>query len=152
MTRRASGLALAGLQLLLALAVFARLQLDRLTTPRVWVRTVPVDPADPLRGRYLRLWLEVDDRRSAPDLRAEFAVENERLVAHDAAGTGGVLMRAGPGGLTGKAIPDRSIAFFLPEQGPDPSRLQPGEELWVEVSVPHDGLPRPIRIEARRQD
>jgi hypothetical protein len=41
------------------------------------------------------------------------------------------------------------VAFFLPEHAADPSRLSPGKELWVEVSVPRKGPPRPIQLEAR---
>jgi hypothetical protein len=45
------------------------------------------------------------------------------------------------------AIP---VAFFIPEHIPDPSIRQPGEELWVELTVPRDGPPRPIRLGVRR--
>jgi hypothetical protein len=38
------------------------------------------------------------------------------------------------------------VLFFIPENAPDPSRLNPGEELWVEVTVPKRGPPRPIRL------
>jgi hypothetical protein len=38
------------------------------------------------------------------------------------------------------------VAFFLSDTAADPSRLKPGEELWVEVSVPPNSLPRPIRL------
>lgn len=41
------------------------------------------------------------------------------------------------------------VAFFIPPNVPDPSVLAPGEELWVEVSVPAKGSPRPIRLEVR---
>ena len=35
------------------------------------------------------------------------------------------------------------VAFFIPEHIPDPSRRQEGEELWVEVTIPKKGPPRP---------
>ena len=38
------------------------------------------------------------------------------------------------------------VAFFIPEHIPDPSRRPAGEELWVEVTVPRSGPPRPIRL------
>lgn len=38
------------------------------------------------------------------------------------------------------------LAFFLPEQVPDPSRRAAGEELWVEVTLPKKGPLRPIRL------
>jgi hypothetical protein len=42
------------------------------------------------------------------------------------------------------------VAFFLPENVPDPSRRAFGEELWVEVSVPPHGPPRPVRLAVKR--
>ena len=42
------------------------------------------------------------------------------------------------------------VAFFLPEHAEDPTRLEPGERLWAEVTVPERGAPRPIRLEVRR--
>lgn len=38
------------------------------------------------------------------------------------------------------------VAFFIPEHVPDPSRRAADEELWVEVTVPRKGPPRPIRL------
>jgi hypothetical protein len=38
------------------------------------------------------------------------------------------------------------LAYFIPEHAPDPSRLKPGQELWVEVTLPPKGDPRPIRL------
>jgi hypothetical protein len=41
------------------------------------------------------------------------------------------------------------LAFFLPEHV-DASVREPGEELWVEVTVPRHGPPRPIRLGVRK--
>lgn len=46
--------------------------------------------------------------------------------------------------------PEGPVAFFIPENVPDPSRRASGEELWVEVSVPPKGLPRPIRLGVKK--
>jgi hypothetical protein len=43
-----------------------------------------------------------------------------------------------------------AVAYFIPEHAADPTRLQQGEELWAEVSVPASGPPRPIRLGIRR--
>ena len=48
----------------------------------------------------------------------------------------------GQDGAGGEAI----LAYFIPEHAPDPSRRPPGEELWVEVTLPRRGPPRPIRL------
>ncbi|HLK61834.1 MAG TPA: hypothetical protein VKU19_00245 [Bryobacteraceae bacterium] len=42
------------------------------------------------------------------------------------------------------------LAYFIPDRVPDPSRRPPGEELWVEVSVPRTGPPRPIRLGVKK--
>ena len=42
------------------------------------------------------------------------------------------------------------VAFFIPESVVDPSIRQAGEELWVEVTVPRRGSPRPIRLGVKR--
>jgi hypothetical protein len=45
---------------------------------------------------------------------------------------------------------NQPVAFFIPEHVPDPSRRANGEELWVEVSVPHKGPARPIRLAVKK--
>ena len=42
------------------------------------------------------------------------------------------------------------LAYFIPEHVPDPSRRAPGEELWVEVTLPRRGPPRPIRLAVKK--
>ena len=46
----------------------------------------------------------------------------------------------------GVAVLDQPLAFFISEHVPDPSIRPPGEELWVEVTLPRRGPPRPIRL------
>lgn len=43
-----------------------------------------------------------------------------------------------------------AMAFFIPEHAQDPSRLAPGEELWVEVTLPRKGPLRPIRLAVKK--
>jgi hypothetical protein len=43
-----------------------------------------------------------------------------------------------------------AVPYFIPDGVPDPSIRKPGEELWVEVSVPNKGAPRPIRLAVRK--
>lgn len=42
------------------------------------------------------------------------------------------------------------LAFFIPEQVPDPSLRAPGEELWVEATLPRKGPLRPIRLGVKK--
>lgn len=53
------GLLLGGLHLALVLSLGGKLLLDRATRPRLWVKTAPFDPSLPIRGRYVRLQIEV---------------------------------------------------------------------------------------------
>ena len=48
--------------------------------------------------------------------------------------------------------PDRFPAPgpVIPEHVPDPSRRPAGEELWVEVTIPRAGAPRPIRLGVKK--
>jgi hypothetical protein len=50
------------------------------------------------------------------------------------------------------SVLDKRVAFFISEHIPDPSRRQPGEELWVEVTIPKKGPPRPIRLGVKQGD
>jgi hypothetical protein len=105
----AKGLLLGGLHLALVAALGGKLLVDRARYPRVWVRAAPVDPDLPLRGRYVRMQVQLP----------------------------------GDGG-------PQTIACFIPGQVPDPSLRPPGEELWVEVTVPPRGPVRPIRLAVRK--
>jgi len=79
---------------------------------------------------------------------AKLSVEDGKLVAHRSTDRKGVrVWLLGPGGRYRVVAP---LAFFLPPDVPDPSRLEPGEELWIEVSVPGNGPPRPVRLGIRK--
>ena len=63
-------------------------------------------------------------------------------------------------GLTGVAmeqdmsthttVPTSTVEYFIPEHVLDPSLRNRGEELWVEVTIPRKGAPRPIRLGVRK--
>jgi hypothetical protein len=165
MTPFSRGLVIALVQVLIVGAVGGKLLYDRRTLPSVWAPTVGVDPVLPIRGRYVSLNLVVEpDAVSEPrdiaaglPAAATLSVEDGVLratftadPAMDAIDWSGVLVerRDRPGGARWTLV--EPIAFFLPESAPDPSRLQEGETLWAEVTVPRRGPPRPIRLEVRR--
>jgi hypothetical protein len=50
------------------------------------------------------------------------------------------------------AVLAERVAVFIPGHVPDPSLRRPGEELWVEVTVPKKGPPRPIRLGIKKGD
>lgn len=38
------------------------------------------------------------------------------------------------------------VDFYIPENATDPSWVKPGQELWIEVTVPPKGPPRPLQL------
>jgi hypothetical protein len=75
------------------------------------------------------------------------SVRNGRLVAEPVPFDTGVRVIRWSNGPWRIAEP---VAFFISEHVPDPSRRPPGEEVWVEVSVPRRGEPRPIRLAVKK--
>lgn len=160
----ARGLVLGLVHLLLVSSLGAKLLYDRSTRPRVWAETTPYDPDLPIRGRYVSLMVRVDAPDIAPpaddkpdwgNRPVALGVENDRLVARldgspgDGSRPAVTFRNTGDGWRTTLRDP---VAFFIPEKVADPSRRPAGETLWVEVTVPRKGPPRPIRLGVRRGD
>lgn len=154
------GLTLGVIQLALVASLGGKMLYDRATRPRVCVRTAPVDPNLPIRGCYVALRLEVPARGiAAPvnrwtELKISLLLEDRRLVAVPVAPS-----RAWAEGfyaqvrtVDGAEMADLRgpVAFFILEHALDPSRREPGEELWVEVTLPKRGPPRPIRLGVKK--
>jgi hypothetical protein len=150
-TRRGAGIALAIVHVALVGLLGLKLRADRAELPRGWARTLPYDPSLPIRGRYVRLRLEVP-LDSAPisaareqGIGVRLEVRGERLRGvPDTNADLTVTIDSVAGGLRAALV--KPIAFFIPEHLADPSVRQAGEELWVEVTVPRRGPPRPIRL------
>lgn len=153
------GLLIALVQMALVGSIGAKLLADRASLPRVWVATAPVDPDLPIRGRYVRLFVVVDAQRSAPEreprddmFRARLVAQDSRLVAvEDWTGRHWASSAARCSGERCWTLTE-PVAYFIPEHVADPSRREPGEALWVEVTVPRKGAPRPIRLGVKRND
>jgi hypothetical protein len=157
-------LILAALHLALVGTLGAKLLADRATRPRVWVETAPYDPNLPIRGRYVRLQIVVEATDMAPPAESDrwrqfpvtLSVENDRLVARPEPGV------ADPYGMYDRsvrfirrgedwiAVLSGPVAFFITEHIEDPSRRAPDETLWVEVTLPRKGPPRPIRLGVKK--
>lgn len=160
MSPRNKGLLIAAVQLALVLSLGVKLLYDRATLPRVWVLCETYDPSLPIRGRYLAESLHVTAKGfdyTAPTpgnanafyanrAWAHLEVENGQLVA---AKTG-----TGPGAWvelqknrTGDviAVTQEPVLLFVSENAQLPT-LARGDELWVEVTVPAKGPPRPIQL------
>jgi len=166
MTPLRKGLLLAVLHLLIVSSLGAKLLIDRAARPRVWVRTAPYDPDLPIRGRYVSLQLEVeapvpppppmtaegkpDSWRSRVWERARLEVRDSKLFAvPDQSGSVQYMVRWQEDAWA-RALLHNRVAFFIPENISDPSARPPGEELWVEVTVPKKGPPRPIRLGVKK--
>ena len=131
----------------LVLSVAGQYAWDRDHLPRAWASATPVDPESPIRGRYITMHLRVQPAGPVgPYETVRLGAENGRLVAHaDPKGTHRLWGR-----MPDQLALSEPVAFFIPEHLADPSRREPGEELWVEVSVPPKGPPRPIRLAVKK--
>ena len=168
MSASRKGIILAALQLAIVASLAAKYTIDRARFPRVWARTAAYDPDLPIRGRYLSVQLRVDADRvygnSEPPKGNPFNSWSEQkdIDLHAENGHLVASLAPTPTGLrvtrwktrTGEVVSVLSepVDFFLPEHAVDPSWRKAGEELWVEVTVPKKGPPRPIRLAVKRGD
>jgi len=87
--------------------------------------------------------------------RAKLKVENNKLVAiriPEADLTSkGVDVMANPGDSCDAIHIAEPVNFYIAEHAADPTPHKQGQELWIEVTVPHKGPPRPIQL-ALKQD
>lgn len=149
------GLIVALLHVAIVSTLGAKLLVDRATRPRVWVRTGPVDPNLPIRGRYVRLQIELEPSGSLMSANPNMwnpvtlQVEGDRLVAAPSSDSR-LYARVAQRSEGNVLVLTQPIAYFIPEHVPDPSRRAAGEELWVEVTVPKHGAPRPIRLGVKK--
>ena len=154
------GLLLAALQVVLVASLGAKLLYDRSTRPRAWAQAQAFDPNLPIRGRYLSEVLVVPavgfptpSQRAAakPDLRsylyddADLEVRNGQLIAVPATDNRGewITLGANPDGTVTAQLRE-PVLFFISDTAKLPAIL-PGQ-LWVEVTVPAYGPPRPLRL------
>jgi hypothetical protein len=82
--------------------------------------------------------------------RAKLKVEKNKLLAiripeADLTSKGENVV-AMPGSSCDALRVEEPVDFYIAEHAADPSRLKPGQELWMEVTVPPKGPPRPIQL------
>lgn len=135
----------AAVHVAMVLSITAKYSWDRDHLPRAWSRTVNFDPNLPVRGRYANLRLVVPLTPQCYDcLRVRLGVKDGMLTGQPGNQGERYFIRGYD------AVLANSLAFFLAEHAIDPTVLKPGEELWVEVSVPPQGSPRPLRLGVKR--
>ena len=147
------GLIVAAIHLAMVGSLGAKLLIDRAARPRVWARTAPIDPDDPLRGRYVRLRVEATGTEFASDSSRQsvlLAARDGMLALVPTSDDTGLIASSSTRNGERTAILEQPLAFFIPEHVPDPSIRAPGEELWVEVTLPKQGAPRPIRLAVKK--
>ena len=155
--RRALAVALIHLAIVGSLA--AKFSYDRATRPRVWVKTMGYDPDLPLRGRYLALQVEVaTDVVAKPQgdpkyhwyqpVPVRLEARSAELWAFSDPRGSEMLTYRDVHDSTPHPVLSEPVLFFLSESAsnPMPVSRNSGTELWVEVTVPKKGPPRPIRL------
>ncbi len=81
---------------------------------------------------------------------ARLKVDGNKLIAVRPEGSedtrGAVPVLTAPGEPCDEMRLERRVDFYLPESAQSPLPLKAGEELWVEVTVPKKGAPRPMQL------
>lgn len=163
MNQLQKGLLFAVIQLLLVSSLGAKLLWDRGTSPRGWALTRGYDPDLPIRGRYINISLLVKADRVFPNSPMQspgaspvrvyayqnvyLTVENGRVVANPADHFTGLTVNT-PQVQDGETLAMLSppVVYFLPEHAADPLHGRSSGTLYLEVTVPANGPPRPIRF------
>lgn len=161
MNQLQKGLIFAFVQVLFVSSLGAKLLWDRSRLPRGWAATQGYDPDMPIRGRYVSLSLVVNADRifsehaklpQSPAVAYGAAniyltVENGQVVANPADHYTGLTVtapRQQGNEIVASVTPP--VVYFLPEHAVDPTRASQRGPLYLEVTVPRNGPPRPIRF------
>jgi hypothetical protein len=176
MTFARTSIALLAIQLAVVSSIAAKYLYQRSTCPKVWTRAVAYDPSMIMRGRYISAQLHVDvcgvpqpdesfRTRVAPTvfdtdgkiqdtrriLSASLGVRNERLIVtkfseREFDRNVQELMVKRDVADCAEAILQQPVDFYISEKAQSPFPLSKGSALWVEVTVPSKGPPRPIAM------
>jgi hypothetical protein len=88
--------------------------------------------------------------RATAIFHADLKVVNNRLTAilirDDQNGTLGQEVSVWPGAPCDAMRLDVPVDFYIAEHAQSPLPLKPGQELWIEVTVPPKGPPRPLQL------
>jgi len=169
MNKRRAGIILLIIQLLIVVSIAGKYLYERKFYPRVWTRARQIDPYLPLRGRYLALQLMID-ACSLPKDAQSYRPGGRPEIASLTSGWSWSVVPEPDNGRLGARVADlnspndktQSIfleehapctqvpfthgELFIPDTATPPFPLKPGQELWVEVTLPPSGPPRPIQL------
>ncbi len=176
MSARRSGLVVLAIQLALVLSIGAKYAWERHHCPMVWTRAERYDPEQPIRGRYLGLYLHasacglprqvtygplppphvsqggrVQEWQNGKVLmwRVVPAVRDGQLsakVADETKPGPTQTLTLAPNDPCEYAWLDGTSEFFIPEHAKSPFPLQKGQMLWALVTVPPSGPVRPVKL------
>jgi hypothetical protein len=145
----------------------AKLLYDRATCPRVWVKTQNYDPNLPIRGRYVALSPLFEDpnppkiespaekgrQRFFPGMRYDYhagsitVVDGKPVVTlRDDNDEEMRFSRTYDRDMKSYLTTYEPVLYFISDTVANPAMLNRGEELWVEVTIPRKGPPRPIQL------
>jgi hypothetical protein len=158
------GLLVGAIQIALVLSLGGKLLYDRMTRPRLWVQCQVFDPELPIRGRYLAEQLRLrSEGFTYKETKAPYSgewyanrqwahleVQSGQLVAmQQGSGPGEwiYLHKNNDGSII--ALTEEPVLVFVSDRASIPSP-KAGQELWVEVTVPAEGPPRPIRLAIKK--
>lgn len=95
-------------------------------------------------------------RQNTHWFRANLKVENNRLVALRIEGGESSSQGQEVEGVAGAPCDRMQLAsgtdYFISDTAPSPLPLRPGQELWIEVTVPPNGPPRPLQLALKDND
>jgi uncharacterized membrane-anchored protein len=173
-----TSLVLLAIQLVIVGSIAVKYLYQRAHCPRVWVKTAMYDPEMFIRGRYMALQVTVDGCGVVEQVRAKTAkpkssteenfeleygvqalpvklsVEGDRLVAkalpEDVNRNEGERLWMRKGQPCTELTLGKPVDFFLAEHADLPQAKDAQHDLWVEVTIPPKGPPRPIQVEVRK--
>lgn len=92
----------------------------------------------------------VNDEQFPITFRANLKVEKNKLLAiripEADLRSKGVNVTAMPGSPCDAMRLQQPVDFYIAEHAADPTALRQGQELWIEVTVPPKGPPRPLQL------
>jgi hypothetical protein len=168
MSERRAGVILVIIQLLLVLSITGKYLYERNFYPRVWTPARQIDPNLPLRGRYLALQLLIDACTLAKEPQYYRPGGRPEITSLTSGWSwpirpvpvNGRLQASLPGSTAANdnqyifleehapctQVPFTRGELFIPDTANPPFPLKPGQQLWVEVTLPPSGPPRPIQL------
>jgi len=82
--------------------------------------------------------------------QAKLAVKDNKLIAirvpESDTSSERQTIAGSPGASCSQMQLSQPVNFYIPEHATDPTRLDAGQELWIEVTVPPKGPPRPLQL------